>query len=608
MKTFLTTLLVVALFFPLRADEYFTKGDFTNGAEGWTGNFKIGTAPAGATTPPGALVIQLQPHEWSWLAQEINPKHQRMQFEIHYELSEDAVLSTDINEYKALGAALGEPDRRINLPRTGVGMVLETNVNQKDRTTLPFILKTGTRRQETVYGTRWALEVFQQEGETETVTVALPPGTGTVTLSKISGKGKDPSEPNTRGTPSPPTPAGPPKDDYIQNSDFSQGTANWGGNFQVAPPPAVPPQPATPPVSKSSDVPDGGLVIQLKPHEWTTLTQDIVVKGYQMQLKTVCYFDRHATFSTDPKDYENAAQKIGMPDWSNAVKITTSQYGDKIKGRGYLMLFGQDKSEEEFFSYGPDWGYDRSQTATYPFRFGMKDNKRTVLVALPPGTGTVTITKITGTGADTDANLELARNPWALGNYAVDQIPAAPDDDLIKNGDFNDGLTGWKGDLKPYTSMTSTDGATLPAPPPPQTGAYFELKKSSWVKFSQGVNVTSPWVRVSVIYAYSSNVAFSELPGDYENMFASVDLSGTESGKQGSGSYFIEDADTHKATYSMFWPQRRGTSTRIDTTFLPVPDPGKSRVNIFLGLPPGKGIIVIYRVVVQPAQDSRDGH
>ena len=573
----------------VRADDFFTNGDFSQGSAGWTGNFKVFENLSGAPGAPGApkgLVIQLQPHDWTWLSQEISSNNLRLKFQIKYELSPDAVLSTNPDEYRGIGPNIGDPVRSIHFPRTGVAMVLETNVDQKHRTTLPFILRTGTRRSETVFDSANHPEDYLEGGPTETVTIALPPGTGTVTLSGISATGVDPLAPQTI---LPPRPPGPPQDTYTQNSDFSQGASGWGGNFQPAAPPTTP---------------AGGLVVQLKPHEWTTLTQDIDIKSFKMTLHCEFLYAADATCSTEPQDYQNIEQKVGLPDRGQAINNLNQMALWNMQGKGFVILTGQDKSEDEFFLYRPEWGYERAQRASFSFRFGVPDNKRTLMLALPPGTGTVTIRSIEATGSAADPNPEAAPSPGAIGNWAVTQVPPAPADDLVLNGDFSEGLSGWKGDLHPNADMPPQTDITLPAAPPSGTGAYFELHKSSWVKVSQDIDVPTPWIKVSIVYAYSSDVTFSPFAGDYENIYSSVGMNGMQRGVPGSGSYFLEDLNSHRGVYSMFNPARRGTTMRIDTVPLQVSRTLPAGKQFAFALPPGKGFVLIYRISIEPCENS----
>ena len=165
-------------------------------------------------------------------------------------------------------------------------------------------------------------------------------------------------------------------DELIKNGDFSQGTESWRGDVQAVDASSVSPLDTTP--AKA------GLVINLSQTNWTKVYQDFTGVGNKLTIKVDYQLSADASFSTNGKDYDNVSHAIGYNAWK-PFHIPV--------GTWVLMMsdFGPDKGR--YYTITPKFGSTETQSFTVNPP-GKDQEKKTLTLAFPPGTGTVTLLKI----------------------------------------------------------------------------------------------------------------------------------------------------------------------------------------------------------------------
>jgi hypothetical protein len=278
-------------------------------------------------------------------------------------------------------------------------------------------------------------------------------------------------------------------DDIFQNGDFSQGTTGWKGRFEQAPP--------------DPNTPTGGLTVQLQPHKWTTLSQDIEVNGHRLHFVMVYSLSADAKFTDDAGDLAVAGSEAGLKNWS---------WMDSRPGFAGIYLEGDGPGTNGMIPFQPKLGTTEKQTVRNPFGFREDDNKRFFSIAFPPGTGTVTIYQVKGDVSPTDAN------PYAaVDNGQAAAATPAGGTEILDNADLNDGTLHWTGDCKAAGSDSTTDFVANGASP---KGIMVDLRSSTWTMVKQEMRnakagMSRVPMRLEVDYQVSSDFSLSDRGSDY---------------------------------------------------------------------------------------------
>lgn len=378
---------------------------------------------------------------------------------------------------------------------------------------------------------------------------------------------------------------------FFLNPDFSQGSTGWSGNFQTA----------------NSGGSAGGLVIQLKPHEWTSLSQEAAIKTDQLEIHVQMTMSADATYSTDPGDYGDFSAQIGLPEHSREVSGLKGQARGNLQGR-FAILVMSPGTHGQYVSIPAKWGSPKSQGAIGGFHMGSQGTTQKIIIALPPGSGTVTFTNISANGPENEAPPELSLSEEFTGEKTLTVLPPAPQDDLIKNADFHEELNNWKGDLHPFSQFPAGGMPNFPpVAPPPQTGAYFELRSTKWVKATQVFDLSTPSYIVTVIYACSSDLEYSKHSSDYENIRTSANMTGFARGREGDWAIFTEEPEDIGVFFCPvnFPPPLDGAKMSMKRVRISGPANGSTaklrRRQVTVAFPPGKGMVMIYRISVHPS-------
>jgi hypothetical protein len=188
MKTLLFALLVVACALPLRADNCLQNGDFTDGITHWHGD---GRSPADyASDNPlqssdpftsKGLIIPLKHVFWTKVQQDFKSKAASVVLSITYKLSPDLAFSEKPDDYVNIPEHLGWGWVSFNAPPKG--WLIDITEVDSVHGTHGFIKPALGSSDAQTYQTRMTgLKPLADN----TLTLAFPPGTGTVVILNVS--------------------------------------------------------------------------------------------------------------------------------------------------------------------------------------------------------------------------------------------------------------------------------------------------------------------------------------------------------------------------------------------------------------------------------------
>lgn len=170
-------------------------------------------------------------------------------------------------------------------------------------------------------------------------------------------------------------------DNWLQNGDFSDGINSWQGDGR-----SLSEYISANPTNRPENLPNDGMVIELKSDKWTKVSQDF--NGTESNgVMTIAYMlSNDFAFSNDPADYKNIPKKIDYEAWK-AFKIPP----------GNLLVFLSDfgKSLGTYYPFKPlSPGKAATQTLSAKVN-GMTPNEdKTITLAFPPGTGLIILLSV----------------------------------------------------------------------------------------------------------------------------------------------------------------------------------------------------------------------
>jgi len=169
-------------------------------------------------------------------------------------------------------------------------------------------------------------------------------------------------------------------DEVLKNSDFSDGITDWHGNGQ-APSDFAPASPLDPPSPYGTT----GLIVVLKPHEWTKIVQEFRTQ-YSTLIMDVAYklSSDYAPSSTDA-DYQNVPHQVGFDHWRPF---------NANPGGWVAMVSDFDKERLTFFKIKPNAGGADQQEFKGKIQALVPENEKTICLAFPPGTGAIILLKV----------------------------------------------------------------------------------------------------------------------------------------------------------------------------------------------------------------------
>jgi hypothetical protein len=176
-------------------------------------------------------------------------------------------------------------------------------------------------------------------------------------------------------------------DSLVQNGDFSRGKNGWSGDGDsIADYLRVNPQ------SFSTNLPANGLIIALRPHDWTILFQKIRGDNNPNYILTMKYvLSPGISLSTLPADYMDIIGHTHISEWEgfSPINLSPGQFFDTIK----------DTSDNKGFyeKYSPNLSSSEDQTYEHHVPPLPPGSSKLVAVAFPPGKGYVLIKSISVT-------------------------------------------------------------------------------------------------------------------------------------------------------------------------------------------------------------------
>jgi len=164
-----------------KADEALKNGDFSEGINHWSGDGED-VAQAAPDLATKGMIIKLDSSEWTKAAQDFIPIGTDFNFSITYELSADTRFSDAKGDYKNvpghIGYGLWKP---FKIPKGDWMMMISDFGETIKGHYFPIKPRTGTDAQ-TVQFTVSSLENREQK----TITLAFPPGHGSVIILNVS--------------------------------------------------------------------------------------------------------------------------------------------------------------------------------------------------------------------------------------------------------------------------------------------------------------------------------------------------------------------------------------------------------------------------------------
>jgi hypothetical protein len=185
--------------------------------------------------------------------------------------------------------------------------------------------------------------------------------------------------------------------DILVNSDFSDGRAHWKGDVQDPDTGGSSDLGASTDLGASSDSSSGntaGVVIKLKQDQWTKIFQNFTVRSPKL-FYTVTY-----KLSADYKQESTSYQDTSSADFGDVPGINGTW--DLCERYWYLMLPGGNFPTRML---QPDLRKKGQQMTLTGHLNGLTtDFETSLLLAFPPGQGTVTLYKVQLTNTDPNAD------------------------------------------------------------------------------------------------------------------------------------------------------------------------------------------------------------
>jgi hypothetical protein len=170
-------------------------------------------------------------------------------------------------------------------------------------------------------------------------------------------------------------------DNWLQNGDFSSGRDHWRGDGQT-------PSDMAPsnPFDKPDPLLSKGLIIPLKPHRWTKITQDFRTKASQLVLTMTYVFSPGLTFSSKDDDYKNIPHQID-----------NELYGSfDLKPTEWMVLFTDfgNGAKGAYYTMDAKTGSSEPQTVHMDVKDLSPLEDEVITIAFPPGTGNVVLQSV----------------------------------------------------------------------------------------------------------------------------------------------------------------------------------------------------------------------
>ena len=175
-------------------------------------------------------------------------------------------------------------------------------------------------------------------------------------------------------------------DEELKNTDFTEGRSHWEGDgeaLSVAVDANAAPTLGAPPPSTQA-----GLLLKLSRRDWTRVTQNFRPLHSEGILTVTYKFSDDLVFSKDIADYTGVPARMGF----------NSYRSFNIRPGNWIALFIESANlEMEYYNITPKPGPDE-QTYKGNIHDLVPRVDKTICLAFPPGTGSITILHV---GLDT---------------------------------------------------------------------------------------------------------------------------------------------------------------------------------------------------------------
>ena len=174
---------------------------------------------------------------------------------------------------------------------------------------------------------------------------------------------------------------------------------------------------------------------------------------------------------------------------------------------------------------------------------------------------------------------------------------AVADDNLLKNGDFSNGITYWEGDCH------TADGIALDLGEAPTTsGIIVKLRSFEWTKVTQDFDGNIGEYLLTITYAASSNMKFSDNPKDYTNVPAQLGFSRLRpfSSTPGDWVVIVNDLGAMHYTYWKISPHMGASGVQTLRLRVHLDSDASQKKGFYLIFPPGEGIINLLGLTLLP--------
>ena len=188
MKKFAFVLLILTCTLPLRADNWLQNGDFTDGTTHWHGDLRspadfASDNPLQASDPltSKGMIIPLKQSSWCKVAQDFRGKIASGFLTVTYMVSTDLAFSIKEEDYTNIPNQLGWGWRSFNTP-PGDWMIFISAMGDTKGAYYKVTPKLGSSTPQTI---KFKVNELTPM-EDQTLTLAFPPGTGTVVVLNVA--------------------------------------------------------------------------------------------------------------------------------------------------------------------------------------------------------------------------------------------------------------------------------------------------------------------------------------------------------------------------------------------------------------------------------------
>ena len=159
-------------------------------------------------------------------------------------------------------------------------------------------------------------------------------------------------------------------------------------------------------------------------------------------------------------------------------------------------------------------------------------------------------------------------------------------DDVLRNGNFADGLSHWNGDCR---SPNATDAGTA-------SGASVELQRD-WTKFTQIFDAPKGHYVVSITFTFAPDTAFSADEKDYRKVPEHLGYTALKKFriKRGDFCFIVTDTAAGKFVYCGVKPTSNDSTSQTVRGQLDL-DANADQQTFCVAFPPGHGVITVQNV------------